>query len=135
MKEPLIKTKKDKEQVIKWLAALRSGKYKQSKEVLQSIDGYCCLGVACKVLIPKSKMTFNGKSGLMSGSMPVTQEFAPDWLVQINGYLPTRLTNLNDIDNYTFSQIADYVEKELKEEMDLIKLDKISFLKRLNPFK
>jgi hypothetical protein len=33
----------------KWLTALRSGNYKQSKMQLKSDDGYCCLGVLCEV--------------------------------------------------------------------------------------
>ncbi len=30
-----------------WVAALRSGKYKQGKNVLRSGDEFCCLGVLC----------------------------------------------------------------------------------------
>jgi hypothetical protein len=38
----------NKEIATKWVAALRSGEYKQSKSVLRSKDdGYCCLGVLC----------------------------------------------------------------------------------------
>ena len=33
----------------KWVAALRSGEYKQGIGCLQSEDGFCCLGVACDV--------------------------------------------------------------------------------------
>ena len=33
----------------KWIAALRSGEYRQTRDVLRSHDGYCCLGVACDV--------------------------------------------------------------------------------------
>ena len=40
----------------KWIAALRSGKYSQTKEYLQDSRGYCCLGVACEILIPKKKI-------------------------------------------------------------------------------
>ena len=29
----------------KWLRRLRSGKYEQSKGKLQSLEGFCCLGV------------------------------------------------------------------------------------------
>ena len=32
-----------------WLDALRSGKYKQTKEVLKDKNGYCCLGVLCQL--------------------------------------------------------------------------------------
>lgn len=33
----------------KWVAALRSGEYKQGNARLQTGDKFCCLGVACKV--------------------------------------------------------------------------------------
>lgn len=34
----------------KWIAALRSGKYKQGRSVLRTADNkYCCLGVLCEV--------------------------------------------------------------------------------------
>jgi hypothetical protein len=31
----------------KWIAALRSGEYKQGKGGLRNTEGYCCLGVLC----------------------------------------------------------------------------------------
>jgi len=34
----------------KWVKALRSGKYKQSREMLKNSGGYCCLGVLCEIL-------------------------------------------------------------------------------------
>ena len=34
----------------KWVDALRSGKYKQTRSALRHGDTYCCLGVACAVL-------------------------------------------------------------------------------------
>lgn len=34
----------------KWIEALESGKYKQTKSCLRDFkDGYCCLGVACDI--------------------------------------------------------------------------------------
>lgn len=33
----------------KWVAALRSGEYKQCKNSLRQEDGFCCLGVACDI--------------------------------------------------------------------------------------
>lgn len=33
----------------KWVAALRSGKYKQGRGALKKDGKYCCLGVACEI--------------------------------------------------------------------------------------
>lgn len=38
----------------KWLAALRSGKYKQTTGALHNKNGYCCLGVLCDLAIQES---------------------------------------------------------------------------------
>lgn len=46
----------------KWLKALESGRYKQSKHFLKRDGGYCCLGVACRITGKK----FNRK-GLCEG--------------------------------------------------------------------
>lgn len=35
----------------KWVAELRSGKYKQTKHVLKKNGGFCCLGVLCEIAI------------------------------------------------------------------------------------
>lgn len=40
-----------KEIADKWVAALRSGKYKQGRQYLRTFeDNYCCLGVLCEIL-------------------------------------------------------------------------------------
>src|SRR5438094_6314255 len=47
-----------------WVAALRSGEYEQTREVLCKRDAYCCLGVLCEVAIklgvPVKKSMSNG---------------------------------------------------------------------------
>lgn len=40
----------DKELKAKWVAALRSGQYKQGTKALRIGDNYCCLGVLCDVV-------------------------------------------------------------------------------------
>ncbi len=37
-----------------WLAALRSGKYQQTKGSLRNGNRFCCLGVLCDVVNPKN---------------------------------------------------------------------------------
>lgn len=41
----------NKENIRKWVDALRSDKYKQTKKTLFDGRGYCCLGVACEIAI------------------------------------------------------------------------------------
>jgi len=38
-----------KEIALKWISALRSGKYKQTNNTLKNSFGYCCLGVLCDI--------------------------------------------------------------------------------------
>ena len=42
-------TKVHKNRIRKWVAALRSGEFKQGRGWLRSDDRYCCLGVGCEV--------------------------------------------------------------------------------------
>ena len=100
-------------QLKKWIKALRSGEYKQSTKRLQTDRGYCCLGVACKVLIPKEKQLLH--QGRLDGGMPSTQHSAPGWLKEIsrNVFLITgiALIDYNDIYKFKFNEIADLLEQ------------------------
>lgn len=108
----------DKEQLKTWIAALRSGKYPQGKMALQSTQGYCCLGVACKVLIPEDKLEL-GAEGRLFGGFPDDQPHAPQWLTEINDDFKKKskdkksLSLLNDGEDYgkSFAQLADLLEQ------------------------
>ena len=107
-------TNEDIEQIKIWIAALRSGEYKQGRMMLQSLDNtYCCLGVACKVLIPHDKLKLY-HDGVIAGSTPHEQSNAPEWLKRIDGefgrYWGDSLVYLNDTGKYTFEWIADMLE-------------------------
>lgn len=103
----------DKKEFNKWLTALYSdGEFKQGKGALQpSKDTFCCLGVACKVLIPAS-LQLQGEEGYLNGALPSAQGHAPLWLRRINSdfYSMTQhahLADLNDSGDYSFAEIAD----------------------------
>lgn len=100
-------------QLKRWIAALDSGEYKQGQSQLQVDNRYCCLGVGCRVLIPDSKLRVNSK-GQLIGNWPVNQPGAPEWLIKINTDLFHKtgksLISLNDIENYTFPEIATLLE-------------------------
>src|SRR5688572_5062257 len=99
----------NKRQFIKWINALDSKEYKQSAKALQNYYGYCCLGVACAVIIPENKLELN-EDGHIEGALPIYQEYAPKWLAEINtdfhNKTEKRLAYLNDAKGFTFSEIA-----------------------------
>lgn len=119
------------ETILKWTKALRSGEYKQTTASLQDNNGYCCLGVACKVFIPEHKLilktpgsySLTGHSvGQLVGGIP-NEQCAPEWLKKINDHFTNKtgseLIDLNDSEKYNFNEIADaleavYVHKVLK---------------------
>jgi hypothetical protein len=97
----------------KWIAALDSGEYRQGQCALQTDIGYCCLGVACIVTIPK-ELTAIDVCNQLKGGMPSDQPAAPRWLVEINKDFRDKtsrdLMALNDTYGFTFSEIATLLE-------------------------
>lgn len=100
----------------KWVAALRSGEYAQGKHRLHNADGYCCLGVACKIFIDKPIVR---RYGFIDGGLPSAQPDAPEWLKNLGTDIRFKgdeeekglfLSYLNDELNYTFDEIADILE-------------------------
>lgn len=97
----------------KWVAALRSGEYKQGRMGLysESENSFCCLGIGCIISgLEKNKLI--GKpyvSGRLAGGLVPTA---------IVGYgsqnsLVRTLAEMNDLHNKSFSEIADYIEENL----------------------
>jgi hypothetical protein len=112
----------------KWVNALRSGKFEQTVMNLQTHEGFCCLGVACKIFIPSNKLA-KSQDGTMVGGSPLDQPLAPAWLKMVNENFGNKtgvnLMTLNDqgLTNYvglgvgsspvfslTFDEIADLLE-------------------------
>lgn len=86
----------------RWLKALRSGKYKQGKEVLydETDDSYCCIGVLCRITerIPKDACSW-GMHGW-------------ETLEGMSHEQGIKLAEMND-KGRSFKQIANYIEKHL----------------------
>jgi hypothetical protein len=104
-------TEDQKEFLQKWITALRSGKYKQTKGCLRDGEGFCCLGVGCEIYDP------NGWSGNNEGVYTYGRNMIflpPDirFLAGISDRQEVDLTALNDNDK-SFMEIADYIEREI----------------------
>ena len=102
----------NKKDITKWCKALRSGKYKQTKDTLQDKKGYCRLGVSCDIFIPDELKSLN-KDRSLFGDLSNSQK-APGWLKDINHDFSIKttysLSRLNDSEDFTFDEIADVLE-------------------------
>ena len=102
----------------KWVAALRSGKYKQGKgKLCDSTGNHCCLGIACRVYeeeIGGLKITSLGASMDFDGCYFWLPSKVQKWLglrTDFGEYDYNCLSYHNDHGN-TFDEIADIIESE-----------------------
>ena len=111
-----------KEAIRLWVDALRSGEYKQGKEVLHNIKNntFCCLGVACEVLmqhldIKKTEGEYGGSPVSLYEYEEVRERnILPASLRAFLGVHDTfhlRLFKMNDQYNKSFMEIADFIEE------------------------
>lgn len=119
-----------------WIAALRSGQYRQTKGLLENLEthGFCCLGVGCDLFLKETRQIYDEEleSALTAANYgplgDVDYELAPealvkklrlrdrdgsidlDWL-ESHGveHAPKSLADMNDT-GATFTQIADFIE-------------------------
>lgn len=116
----------NKKLAMKWVKALRSGKYKQgAPKKLKSTLGYCCLGVLCEIENIKSTLTPAGQySYIYKDNYLATSAYPGKSLRHGLGMVTTEiiLSDLNDEgipefpgERFTFEEIADIIEQEWKE--------------------
>jgi hypothetical protein len=86
----------------KWIKALRSGKWKQSRGAFRGTKGgYCCLAVADEVL------GIGARPGTMGGrELDVCRHLC---ILEYRA----KLIRLNDLSHRSFSYIADWIEKNI----------------------
>lgn len=94
----------------RWVAALRSGKYKQGFETLHPDDTFCCLGVLCDLQNPDG---WEYKAPQFA--LPFPQNYR-DLLEEIPPNQRTDLVGMNDIQKLSFDLIADWIEKHIATE-------------------
>lgn len=107
----------DPEYKAKWIAALRSGDYKQTQGTLRRDEACCCLGVLCS-LVPEAewkptnyspRLHCHYKDAASSSHLP----FNIRTLMRISVDQQTELISLNDNDQKSFAEIATYIEENL----------------------
>jgi hypothetical protein len=98
-----------------WLAALRSGKYKQGRRALRDKNKFCCLGVLCDVHSKAKGMEWDGEEYLGSASTLPAQVFKWAGLAGPNpmvDHFKDSLAGKND-GGMSFKGIADLIEAQL----------------------
>ena len=111
-----------------WITALRSGDYKQGKGVLKKGDKYCCLGVLSDLAVKagigrwedspyRDGVSHVSASGAYYNSyLPYSVRLwagldSPEG-VRLDSQDSRSLIALNDMHGFTFSEIADVIERE-----------------------
>lgn len=107
----------------KWIAALRSGKFKQGENYLKNNPSgneneYCCLGVACEILGLKNidKKQFISRGIELKGISKVPKVIVGD---MDDNKVVKQLAFMNDgksdegLGKKSFEQIANWIEKNL----------------------
>lgn len=115
----------------KWLAALRSGKYQQTRFWLHRPNGFCCLGVACDLADSEqwypSEATDDNDNPVkvyetrsQSKELPARGDL-PDEVFEVlfqssmdlDNSVMGHIANLNDDEEWSFAMIADWIEEHL----------------------
>jgi len=104
----------------KWLEALRSGRYEQGQGRLRRGNTFCCLGVGCDVAIKEELVDgtwrvdanyyFFEVVGYLDCSHVLSYELID--LFGIDSDIHDRLISMNDDDERSFAEIADYLEEQ-----------------------
>lgn len=93
----------------KWLTALRSGEYQQGRTFLRLGTEYCCLGVYAEVC-RQEEINSTSHPTMQVGERFRELELPSTWIpVDVQ----SALMRMNDNDQKTFPEIADWIEEHL----------------------
>lgn len=116
----------NKENIQKWVDALRSGEYEQGVGDLNRNGQFCCLDVACEVAIANGLNVERAVAPQGSVAYNDNRQFLPDEVVGwlgISSYNPvldedemSTATYYNDVVGSSFSAIADLIEAKYLNE-------------------
>ena len=122
-----------------WLAALRSGEYRQSQGRLQDpynyvdnhgrevssgyqwasnfVGGFCCLGVLCDLAVKDGGAAWDTKKGpsMIEGEPP--KHFLK--FMGLDEEMVCELIHMNDVQGGNFAEIADVIETVIMPALDI----------------
>jgi hypothetical protein len=104
-----------------WIKALRSGEYTQTKNCLKNDRGFCALGVLCDIVSKRDNVSWKEVSSGTGSYYEFEGEdlILPRKLMKEVGLRLTEddaVSELNDAEGKTFSEIADIIEQDKLSE-------------------
>lgn len=104
-----------------WLAALRSGDYKQTQGRLRRDEGFCCMGVLCDVIDPSKwrhelHELFSNHATWSYGDLALFPSVSVLPPVEILFNHRNVLSCMNDTKGLSFTEIADWIEQNIEED-------------------
>jgi hypothetical protein len=101
----------------KWIKALKSGKYKQCRRAIRIGDRYDVIGVLCDVLYPKEWLvihqTHYTPKGWKDHGIYTHKLNRVLYEAQISDDNFNKLCKLNDVDQLSFAQIAEWISQNI----------------------
>lgn len=107
----------------KWIAALRSGEYVQGRSgYLYRDKTYCCLGVLAEIDGKLSDERYIAGIGTTKGFGSCYGNLPKEYIEEIElkekysqegSSVSGKLINMNDLRNFSFDEIADWIEENL----------------------
>lgn len=97
-----------------WVDALRSGEYMQTQGTLKNHKGYCCLGVLTDLYLKEHNEkweqcgTHYSYEGDDCNLSPIIQVWSG-----LNTWIESDLITMNDEEEKTFQEIAEYIKENL----------------------
>lgn len=112
----------DKELRDRWIAALRSGNYKQTANVLKDDKGFCCLGVLLEtregpdiwgppVTVPNFDFGYQPKNTEHADARMLTCRYLR--VINLEERIADELSRMND-DGVSFRAIAAYIKANVR---------------------
>lgn len=96
-----------------WIAALRSGEYKQCHHTLHDGQGYCCLGVLQKVVDGEVEKESDGSYSPFPSEIWIEEHGIEDTMDGISAVDHMFLLSGDNDSGYSFKKIADVIERDV----------------------
>lgn len=101
----------------RWLAALRSGEYRQGQGRLRDGNAFCCLGV-CAMIIDSEGWQIQPGGRWLHQDRLATLSLCTLASIGLTYHEQSMLSSMNDDESLPFPEIADWIEQNIPADPD-----------------